>query len=265
VTIHDGLHFFMWKDLSPLKQLYVRVVMGHGVRASDAVITVSEYARREIELHVRARGRRIEVIHNGIESDFGSGGERPVETTPYFLFVGNVKPHKNLKTALVAFRQFLTAHPEYRFCIAGKKDTFRINDDEIDAVVATIPSGAIQFLGEVSEEALKSLYRHASAFVYPSLYEGFGIPILEAMAFDIPIIASNTTSIPEVGGNAIEYFDPADASSVHAAMCRVTAPGFSVDRAQYAAQRERFSLERCVARHLEVLISLSAPAGPGPR
>jgi glycosyltransferase involved in cell wall biosynthesis len=256
VTIHDGLHFFMWKEISLLQKIYVKLAMNYGAFASEAVITVSEYSRGQILEHVRVKPRRIEVIHNAIEPDFDRGPSEPAPAGPYVLYVGNVKPHKNLKNALLGFKPFAQAHPGFRFLIAGKKDVFLINDREIDSIVETMPQGAVEFLGEVSEAQLKGLYRGARAFIYPSLYEGFGIPILEAMAFDIPVMASRGSSIPEVGDDAIEYFDPRDPASIHACMERVLADGFSPDLAKYSRQREKFSLERCVDRHVEILTAL---------
>jgi len=256
VTIHDVLHMAQWSERSLAEKLYVTLTMNGAVTRSDAVITVSDYSRREIVRHVRSRARRIEVIYNAIEPDFAQGAAGEPRPADYLLFVGNIKPHKNLRTALRAFQQLLPERPGYQFLIAGKKEGFLTGDGEIDGIVAGFPAGVIQFAGEVGDHELKQLYRNAKALVFPSLYEGFGLPVLEAMAFDTPIIASNTTSVPEVGGDAIEYFNPLDADSILAAMRKVTAPGFTIDQALYAAQRARFSLATCVARHLAVIDSI---------
>jgi glycosyltransferase involved in cell wall biosynthesis len=253
VTIHDGLHFFMWKDISLIQKIYVALAMNFGAFASDAVITVSEYSRTQILEHVRIKPKRIRIIHNAIEPGFHQGGSEEPGAAPYLLYVGNVKPHKNLKNALLAFKRFARDHAGFKFYIAGKKEVFRINDREIDAVVGEMPPDSVELLGEVSETRLKTLYANARAFIYPSLYEGFGIPILEAMAFDIPILASRGSSIPEVGEDAIEYFDPARIESIHQAMLRALSPDFTVDKTKYARQRGKFSLEKCVNEHLELL------------
>jgi glycosyltransferase involved in cell wall biosynthesis len=256
-TVHDCLHYFMYRDLSIPQKAYVQLAMNLGARQSDAIITVSEFSKNEIARYVRFPPRRVEVIPNAIETGFAELPDPgPAPADPYLLYVGNVKPHKNLKGALRGFARLGQAHARVRFLIAGKKDVFKINDREIDEIVAGFPPGRVEFLGEVGEGQLKRLYRWASAFVYPSLYEGFGLPILEAMAFGIPVIASGGSSIPEVGGDAIEYFDPRDAESIRGAMERVLAPGFRPDPAAYARQSARFSLAECVARHIEVLSSL---------
>lgn len=256
-TVHDCLHYFMYRELSPAKKAYVSLAMNLGALLSDAIITVSEFSRREILAHVLSRPRRIHVIHNAIEPGFAEGvGSAEPPVSPYLLYVGNVKPHKNLKAALRAFQGLGPRHAGVIFLIAGKKDVFKINDREIDDLVAAMPAGRVEFLGEVSEAELKRLYRGASAFVYPSLYEGFGLPILEAMAFGIPVIASRDGSIPEVGGDAIEYFDPRDPLSIRAAMERVLDPGYAPDRAKYARQGASFPLADCIGRHYEVLAGL---------
>jgi glycosyltransferase involved in cell wall biosynthesis len=256
-TVHDCLHYFMLPDLSFPQKAYVELAMNLGAYYSDAIVTVSEFSRGEIVRNLGLNPKRIEVIHNAIEPDFAElpePGDAP--PAPYLLYVGNVKPHKNLKGALRGFARLDPAYGRFRFLIAGKKDVFKINDTEIDDIVAGFPPGRVEFLGEVSEAQLKRLYHWASAFVYPSLYEGFGLPILEAMAFGIPVITSLGSSIPEVGGDAIKYFDPKDPASICAAMEGVLAPGYHPDMEKYRSQGAKFSLQECVARHLEVLSSL---------
>ncbi len=117
---------------------------------------------------------------------------------PYFLYVGNAYPHKNLERLADMAGYF----PEYRFVLVGREDYF------YDRLKRNVSSGNLRFTGFLSDEEISVLYRYGTAYVFPSLYEGFGLPPLEAMSYGLPVLSSDRGSLPEVLGDAALYFDP---------------------------------------------------------
>ena len=125
---------------------------------------------------------------------------------PYFLYVGNIKPHKNLGTLIRAFNSLVEDFP-YDLVLVGKREGF-ITGDSATILRAGEQSGRVHFTDHVDDGVLKQYMAHAEALVFPSLYEGFGLPPLEAMAAGCPVIASSAASIPEICGDAALYCDP---------------------------------------------------------
>lgn len=218
VTIHDVFHLAFYKDL-PLKQkLYAKFVVNKAVKTSDAIITVSDFSKSEIIKYTGCMAGKIEVIYNGVEQNVINVNAEIVQKkynlpSKYILFVGNVKPHKNLKTLLRAYLLLNERFKRiYKIVIAGKKDGFITGDDELINWVNTNDElrNSIVFTGYVDNEDMNGIYSNASLFVFPSVYEGFGLPPLEAMVNSCPVIASNASCIPEVCGPAALYFEPMD-------------------------------------------------------
>lgn len=211
VVVHDVLfethpRFFGWKT-----RWRNRLLVGWSVRRAGAVATVSEYSRREIS---RAYGRpadRISVIRNGVDAaaalEPGPLPQRVPAGTRYALMVGRLEPRKNLRTALAAFPH--VTDPDARLVVVGADDH---EDPDVLAALAAEPR-AIHLTG-VPQDELWALYRGATVFVFPSLGEGWGIPVLEALAAGTAVVASSATAIPEAGGDACTYFDPTGADPV---------------------------------------------------
>ncbi len=136
------------------------------------------------------------------------------ENSDFILMVGNVKPHKNQMSVLNAFARLVEKGDiplTYRLVIAGETENFRDSCLEMKSFDHSyLVEDRVVFTGRVSDDELKWLYSHASLFVFPSRYEGFGLPILEAMSYNLKILSSNRASLPEVGGSYIEYFDVDD-------------------------------------------------------
>ena len=170
------------------------------LEAADAVIAVSEYARREIVDEFGLSADRVHAIHNGVDTAFfaAPAAQRPWPR-PYFLCVSSDYPHKNLSLLLRAYAWARTGHD---LLLTGHRTKapgiYELGPD---------PAPGVHYLGEVDRSALPALYQHAEAFVYPSTYEGFGLPVLEAMAAGTPVICSRLTSLPEVAGDAALYLD----------------------------------------------------------
>ena len=213
-TIHDVYHLAHLKKFSFLERMVILCRFYFSFWNSDEIITVSKFSREEI-LRFYNRPHKIRTIANGYHlSDSNGNANFDFFNKDYILFVGNVKPHKNLKNLIKAFNR-LVDYPRGNFkkiylIIVGKKDGFYSSDafkkEELDR--------RIRFTGVVTDEELCSIYRNAKVFVFPSTYEGFGLPVLEAFESRTPVIASNVASIPEVAGDGALYFDPLDSEDI---------------------------------------------------
>ncbi len=189
-----------------LKFLAYRLVIGSAIRRARRVLTVSRFTKRDIVREYPEAARKTVVAYEGCDLPESSvatsetGVSRDI-LKPYFLYVGNAYPHKNLEAFLPLSGKF----PGVRFVLVGREDYFyrRLRRR---AEVAGI--GNIVFAGFVPDEELVRLYRGATGYVFPSLYEGFGLPPLEAMRQGTPVIAAHRGSLPEILGDAALFFDP---------------------------------------------------------
>jgi glycosyltransferase involved in cell wall biosynthesis len=221
VTVHDVCHlahpeFFR----SRLKAEYARLSFRNVARRAAAVICDSEFTATEIERLVGIPRSRMTVIYPGLDPDWSSipGGKRPHDA-PYLLYVGNVKPHKNLGRLLSAFSVLAPKIP-HSLVIVGRKEGLGTLDHEAVEIARRFGDRVV-VTGEVSDERLRAYYAHADMLVFPSLYEGFGFPPLEAMASGIPVAASRAASIPEVCGDGAAYFDPSSVEEMAAVIQQV--------------------------------------------
>ena len=264
VTIHDLIHLRFPESFNAAKQAYARAVIGHACAAADAIIVDAEFTKRDIEATFRVSPEKIHVVHLGVRQEFTTalaGSEARVvahslpEGTPYALYVGSLKPHKNIPVLLKAFAQ-LGDFPDLRLVLSG--EPFDANDGLLSLSRSLGIRDRIIDAGRVSTEGLVSLYQKASVVVLPSLYEGFGLPILEAMACGTPIIGARAASIPEVMGEGGMLFDPTDADEL-AGLIRSVLTDRSLRDSQRAyglANARRFSREEQAARTIQVYESL---------
>lgn len=233
VTIHDIIHLLFPEYLpGRAARLYAAYFLKRAARKADVIFTVSESSRRDILKHLPAREEQVLTVHNAVDPVFS----RPVEAerlkavkdkyhlfAPYVLYVGNDKAHKNLATAVEAFRQFSGMSGfGWNFVLAG--GTFK--DPTIGAAILrqveeSQLSDSVSFLGFIPGEDLAAVYTGAEIFIFPSLYEGFGLPPLEAMAAGVPVVASNRPAMPEVLGDAAVLADPTDPTRLGTAMLRL--------------------------------------------
>ncbi len=176
-----------------------RLLMPFSVRKADRLFAISESTKRETKIFL---GREPELVIYGAADCAPQERKKGV---PYMLYVGTVEPRKNLITLLKAYGQALQeGHKLPKLVIAGKKGW---KSENIYALAKTLP---VEFLGYIDDKTKLELYNGADFFVYPSLYEGFGLPVLEAMQCGLPVISSNSSSLPEVVGDAGLLFDPLD-------------------------------------------------------
>ncbi len=233
VTVHDLIGMLFRNQLGTASALYWGKWLPFVVRKADILIADSQHTRRDLVVHLGVSEKKIRVIYPGVPDRFAPAvpevGFKAVQSRlsirgPYFLFVGTLEPRKNLKRTLEAFRLFLNTirEPErFHLVIVGSRDFahgqfFRELSKEL-----SFQPNQILFTGYLEHEELNALYTRALAFVYPSLYEGFGFPVLEAMASGAPVLTSNTTSIPEVAGDAALQVDPLNVVEISEAMKRL--------------------------------------------
>lgn len=240
VTIHDLIltkfPTLRASTLSPLmyrvKDLAYRIIISSAVKRSSLIIAVSEFTKNDIIERFKASPNKIIVTYEGV-ANLSKGNDSlfakkvvPHEilsltdlTRPFWLYVGNAYPHKNLEWLLEVFRSFNRRHPDSRLVLVGKEDYFykRLKD----YTKARHLEKVVFFPGYVPDRDLEILYQRALAYIFPSLYEGFGLPPLEAMAKGCPVLSSNQASLPEILGQAAWYFDPKNDKELLALMEKI--------------------------------------------
>jgi glycosyltransferase involved in cell wall biosynthesis len=214
-TIHDLIHLHVPTESTPLRRLYYATVVKPAARRAHCILTVSRYSQRMIVEWAGVPESQVVVVGNGVSAAFtpetsaASGGQ-------YLLHVGRAASHKNVPRLLQAYARS-RCREAFELVLAGER-----NRDTVGAVEALGLGSRVRFAGPTDDAGLAALYRGARALVFPSLYEGFGLPIIEAMACATPVITSRVTSMSEVAGegNAL-LVDPLDVAELAAAMDRV--------------------------------------------
>lgn len=224
VTIHDCIHLLFPQYLrSRVAHGYVRAAFWTAVHRASRILTVSEASKRDILRFFPVPEERVTVIHNAIadrfhqqppEDEMARVRERYQLQDRFIMYAGNVKPHKNLGRLLDAFMLLRQQrrYDDLKLLITGSE----VSRSQAlrRAVHRYNLHKHVRFLGFQSEDTLAALYRLAAVFVFPSLYEGFGLPPLEAMASGTPVVVSNVSSLPEVVGDAGVLVNPYDAQSI---------------------------------------------------
>lgn len=248
VTIHD-LHYRVIPDAHfGVLALGLRVLVPLGARRSDRVIAVSHDTAKDVRRYLRVAGERVDVVPNGI----GLTPADPPEPEPLLrerhalgsrqvaLSVSAKRPHKNLKRLLDALAAIA---PDRRplLVVPGYPTPYEAELREHAAALGVLDD--VRFLAWVSDAELEGLYALAALFVFPSLHEGFGLPVLEAMNRGVPVACSNASSLPEVAGDAALLFDPRDTAQITAAMLRLLNDPAEAARLRIAgrAQAARFT------------------------
>ncbi len=216
-TLYDLVIVRHPETVSPMNRAYLRAILSLALRDADRIIAISEFTKQEaIEIYGTS-SERIVVIPLGVHDDFAPASDAAMASVreryalpgPYLLTVGTIEPRKNLPTLFRALRAL--ERMEHRLVVVGAPGWKRsMALAELDLVRA---GDRVRFLGRVPEADLPALYSAASLLLFPSLYEGFGIPVLEAMACGTPVVCSNSASLPEVGGDAVHLVPPTDADA----------------------------------------------------
>lgn len=243
-TIHDLIHLKVEAESTLVRRLYYAAVVRPAARRAWRVLTVSEHSRQDIVEWAGIPESSVIVVGNGVSQVF-SPGPCVTDRPPYLLHVGRRGGHKNIDGLLTAFASS-QAQFDIRLMFTGVSDK-----PTLARAAALGIAGKINFSGVISDEALADLYRGAVALIFPSFYEGFGLPIIEAMACGIPVVTSNTTSMVEVAGpgNAL-LVDPGNVEALANAIddcvgniqLRSTLSKRGIERAQH------FTWDNVVAR-----------------
>ena len=289
VTIHDMGYMRFPESHTPAQRRYLRLSTRWSARAASQLIAISHTTRDDLVRYVGAPPAKISVVHHGVSPRF-----QPVEdqeliaatqakygiTPPYFLYVGTIQPRKNLARLLEAFAsatrdwsvetgarapsaQFpaapLSAGKGFtpQLVIAGKRGWLTGEIERQSAQLFGLNSPAVRFTGYIADQDLPALLSGALAFVFPSLYEGFGLPLLEAMACGTPVLASATSALPEIAGDAALLIDPEDTAAIAAGLARLARDAALRDdlRARGLARAAQFTWKRCAEETLAVLLN----------
>jgi glycosyltransferase involved in cell wall biosynthesis len=238
------------RDLgAPLGSLAERATLRLAVRRAKRLLAISQATRDELAERFPAAGRKTTVTPLAADERFTPEGDRKRLDKPYVLALGTIEPRKNLARLVDAWAGLpATTRERFDLCLAGAAGWDR------DAVEQA-GSEHVRRLGYVSDEELPALYRGAELLAYPSLHEGFGLPVLEALACGTAVVTSRTSSLPEVGGDAARYVDPLDVESIRAALAELLED--DAKRADLAArgpaQAARFSWRRTAELTLEAV------------
>lgn len=222
VTIHDVNHLALPELMgSSLRRVYARMLLTSAVRRARRLLFDSEFTRVETERLVGGVHDRGTVVHLGVSDEWKTArlraANRPLPE-PYFLYLGNVKRHKNVPLLLRAFERIAAVVP-HRMVLIGRREGLRA-DPALGGLLERLGERAI-YLGELDHRRVEQHVVHADALVTASLYEGFGFPPLEAMAAGCPCMVSRAGSLPEICGDAALYCDPRDEGSVADGLLRI--------------------------------------------
>lgn len=271
VTVHDVSYRRYPEFFSPRDRLLLNTLLPYSMLQADRIVTVSEHAKAEIIHYYPFTASKISAIYeaadvkyhilaadtpllNQVRQKYGIEGD-------FILAVGNLQPRKNIQRLVEAFVPLLADYPQLKLVVVGKAAW------QASAISSFVKaSGAeaqIIFTGYAPDEDLLALYNMAKIFIYPSLYEGFGLPILEAMACGTAVITSNITSMPEVAGDAAILIDPYDVGAMQGALRQIlTDDSYRQSLiTRGLAQCQQFTWERCSAETLQVHYDLAAHTG----
>jgi glycosyltransferase involved in cell wall biosynthesis len=221
-TIHDLTHLVLPEFLpNKFAKFYAKFMMRRAIKKSYKILTVSENTKKDILKYFKVDPNKIEVIYNGVSDEFVKKDKKKTQyvyekfniptNKKILMYVGNLKPHKNLERLLEAYSKTKCKKDTCLLLVGKAFEKYNVLEDKEKDL--KIDNNVIH-TGIVSQEELVDLYNIADLFIFPSLYEGFGLPVLESLKCGTPVICSNNSSIPEVGGDLVDYFDPYNDSDI---------------------------------------------------
>jgi glycosyltransferase involved in cell wall biosynthesis len=227
-VIHDINFFHRPADIPPVTRFYYRYFTNKFASKAIRVATVSEFSKQDISTYLGIDPSKIDVVYNGVSDIFCQANENDCKKLkdeltggfPFFLFVGNFSPRKNIPNLVRAYNNFRSksGYP-HKLVLTGERLYLNM---ELDSLIETSPySKDIILTGHKRQDELKLLYSSSEALVFIPWFEGFGIPVVEAMRCGTPVIISDTTSLPEIGGEAAIYVSPSDIENISGSMIRL--------------------------------------------
>ncbi|HEX5235544.1 MAG TPA: glycosyltransferase family 1 protein [Silvibacterium sp.] len=272
VTVHDMTFFNMPEVHVPVKVAYFRIFIRAAVRFADKIIFVSHSTMKDCVTRLGPIKGSAQVIHLGKSEAFHPALDKErtrqvrrkyAHGSEFVLYLGTIEPRKNLSRLIAAFAPVSARHPGLLLLLAGEKGW--MYDDLLASIRKLNLEYCVVFTGFVPEDEKPFLIGAAKAFVYPSLYEGFGIPVLEALACGVPTLTSRVSSIPEVAGDAALLVDPADVEAMSSGLERVISDEALRDRLRRESVRQaaRFSWRRTAELTLGAYHSVLSMPGRG--
>jgi glycosyltransferase involved in cell wall biosynthesis len=254
LTVHDLIHelypqYYLTDD--PNTRNYKKKV----IERADHIITISECTKNDLLKFYNIDDNKISVIHHGYKIPVSKNLSNDINIDgKYILFVGDRPLYKNFELFIKAASPLILKYSIKVICVGGGN----FKPAEMELFIKLNIVNSVQQL-TATDDQLVGLYKHALAFIYPSLYEGFGLPVLEAFYNNCPVIMSNTSSLPEVGGDAAVYFDPTDEQSIAFAIEQVVSNDNKQDdlREKGRERLKLFSFETCLQKTLQVYHSLT--------
>jgi glycosyltransferase involved in cell wall biosynthesis len=265
VTIHD-MAFKYFPDHFPKKDLRrLNFLTERAIQKSDKIIAVSQSTKNDIvKFYPQIQSEKIKVIYHGLDLELFQKkfsdeevneilSKFKIQNSKFILYVGAIQPRKNLKTLIQAFNAIKQEWPSLKLVLAGNRAWMW--EKELDEVEKSPFRDYIALAEDLSFYNLAILYRQAKVFVFPSLYEGFGIPVLEAFASGVPVICAKNSSLPEVAGEAAEYFESENVEELSIKIKNVLSDE-SVGKAMIAKGQEqikKFSWDKCAEETLKYI------------
>ena len=247
ITVHDCAWARFKDEVGFFSHIYIKLAMYFAKYATRRIVTVSDFSKKEIVEIYNIDPQNIDVVYESapilpnisgdIISKFPIVKDGVIEQ--YFFYIGNFHPRKNLKRVIQAFERFASENKNFYFIIAGKNkgETF---DEISEEVKKRNLEDKIRFVGRVTDEEKVSLYRSSKGLVFVSLYEGFGLPVLEAQELGVPILTSLGSSLPEVAGNGALFADPYSIDAIYNGMKKL----LSLETTEEIIQRGKENTKR---------------------
>lgn len=242
--------FFSREELTFRNNNFEKSVIG-----SDEVIAISKYTKKDISKYYGKKNYlKTSVVYIGgpEQQNTRVAYDKFKEFSPYFYYPAATWPHKNHERLIKAFNKFVKKKPEFRLVLSGLS---RQRSDVIIKLISELDlNQKVVVLGYLPYEELPSVFRNSYALVFPSLFEGFGIPLLESMQYDIPIVCSNSSSLPEVGGKAALYFKPKSINDIANKMTSIAEDKelYNKLRKECVNQRKKFSIKKMTLETIAV-------------
>lgn len=256
-TLCDTYHFTFYDRLKKREKLYTTFHATKALQTADQIITISQFSKNEIHKHL-PKLKNIKVISCGVDHNNFYPENNLENNKSYFLTVSSHKWHKNFERLLLAFEKTLHLHDKHLIVCGVKKGL--INAIHLEKFLQSNLElqKRVTFLENISVAELRQWYQRAFGFIFPSFYEGFGLPPLEAMACGCPTLVSKTASIPEVCGNAATYFDPFSVESIKNSILLLLKDHSLREKSREngLTQAKMFSWEKAAKEHLEILDTL---------
>ena len=219
--VHDVAYLRYPEHLQPRIRAFYKKWMPRYLAYTDHIVTVSEFSKSELISGYNIRPDKISVVYNGVTDTYKPANETQKKTArelyakskPYFIYLGAIHPRKNILTLVKAFELFKSSHAsDHQLVLAGRASWH--TEEVLKHIAGSKWKDSIHLPGYIPTGDAVTLVGSAEAMIYPSLYEGFGLPLVEAMACGVPVICSNVSSLPEVAGNAALLFDPMDVNQL---------------------------------------------------